>query len=257
MEVTMRIINCHNFYHLGDCIETLHYLLNASKCNDVKFHFFCNPSYRNQLQEMIDNDDSVLLLETPGESSIDTWIGAYSYGEIAQQAEKLFNSPSNQGSYFFLLWKIFSDLHGLKCPFSELNDMIYNQEVLSRPCAHSQKYDYLFINSKPLSLPYENFEQETLDFLKLLDKHNKTVITTRKIENYPCTLDYNLSVVEIGKLSKNVKNVVSVNTGPLHLCMNKWSLTNIETFTIWTPSETFNYGKIFKTVKNLKGITIQ
>lgn len=54
-----------------------------------------------------------------------------------------------------------------------------------------------------------------------------------------------MSILEIGKLSKNVKNITAVNTGPLHLCMNKWSLPHINT------NETFNYGSNFKTVKSL------
>ena len=74
------------------------------------------------------------------------------------------------------------------------------------------------------------------------------------MENVPCTLDYNLSIVEIAKLAKNVRNVVAVNTGPLHLCMNKWSLSNINNFIIWSTAETFGYGNNFKTVKTLKEI---
>jgi ADP-heptose:LPS heptosyltransferase len=98
---------------------------------------------------------------------------------------------------------------------------------------------------------YENFNEESANFLQKLKARNKTVITTKKIEDYPCTLDYNLSVVEIGKLAKNVKNVVSVNTGPLHLTMNRWSLDVINTFTIWSPKETFGYNEKFKRVKSL------
>jgi hypothetical protein len=72
-----------------------------------------------------------------------------------------------------------------------------------------------------------------------------------KVEGLPCTLDRGMTVVDIGKLSKNVKNIIAVNTGPLHLCMNKWSLSNINNFVIWSTAETFNYGPTFKTVKSL------
>lgn len=249
----MRTINCINTKHLGDCIQTLHFLINAAEKNNVCFKFICNSVYHEQLQELlINHSDKVKLTNySPGEECVETWVAGYgNYGKINEESIRI-NSYLDQATCFLIHWNNVSNIMKIECPFTIKTDLIFNQQVLAEPCKHKTQYDYLFINSQPLSLLYENFNQESILFLQKLKSKNKTVITTKKIEDYPCTLDYNLTVVEIGKLAKNVKNIVSVNSGPLHLTMNKWSLAHINTFTIWSPSETFGYNDKFKTVKNL------
>jgi len=250
----MRTINCINTKHLGDCIQTLHFLTNATEKNNIAFNFVCNPAHHKQLQELIVNHENQIYLTNyirPGEECIETWVAGYgNYGKINEESIKI-NGYLDQATSFLIHWNHVSDVMKIECPFITKTDLIFNQEILAKECKHNKQYDYLFINSQPLSLLYENFNQECEQFLQKLKANNKTVITTKKIEQYPCTLDYSLSVVEIGKLAKNVKNVVSVNTGPLHLTMNKWSLPNINTFTVWSPSETFGYNERFKTVKSL------
>jgi hypothetical protein len=250
----MRIINCINALHLGDCIQTLHFLINAAEKNNVAFNFICNPAYHQQLQELLVNHvDKIKLTNfvNPGEECIETWVAGYgNYDKINEESIKI-NGYLDQATSFLIHWNHVSDIMKIDCPFTTKIDLIYNQSVLAEECKHNKKYDYLFINSNSLSMWYENFNEESANFLQKLKARNKTVITTKKIEDYPCTLDYNLSVVEIGKLAKNVKNVVSVNTGPLHLTMNRWSLDVINTFTIWSPKETFGYNEKFKRVKSL------
>ena len=250
----MRTINCINTKHLGDCIQTIHFLTNASEKNDVIFNFICNPAHHNQLQELLVNHKEKIKLINfinPAETCIETWVAGYgNYGKINEESIKI-NGYLDQATSFLMHWINVSDIMNIKCPFTTKIDLIFNQSVLQEECKHNKQYDYLFINSQPLSLLYENFNEESMAFLQKLKANNKTVITTKKIQDYPCTLDYGLTVVEIGKLAKNVKNIVSVNTGPLHLTMNKWSLPNINTFTMWSPSETFGYNDKFKTVKSL------
>jgi hypothetical protein len=100
-----------------------------------------------------------------------------------------------------------------------------------------------------------NYEEKKFNNLaNEIVKNNQTVITTQKIENIPCTKDYDLNIIEIGKLSKNTKNIIAVNTGPLHLCMNKWTIDKNKFFIIIAntaygcTSETFEYGDNFQTL---------
>jgi hypothetical protein len=251
-----RIINCYNQYHLGDCIEALHFLINAARCNDVKFNFLCNRDYHSQLKEFIGDANGKLYSITPPDivdnTFINTWIGAYNYGQICEDSDVIFGEDSDQGTFFLVLSKILSDIMELKCPFTEKADMIYNESSLESSWITSfDSYDYLFINSPNMSIPFPNFEEEVSIFIERLQSKNKKVITTAKYLDLPCTLDYNFSIVDIAKLSKNVKNVVGVNTGPLHLCMNKWTIQNVQSFTVWSPAETFNYGSKFRSVKSL------
>lgn len=46
-------INCHNNLKLGDCIQTLHFLINAVDINDIRFNFACKAEYHDQLLELI------------------------------------------------------------------------------------------------------------------------------------------------------------------------------------------------------------
>ena len=182
---------------------------------------------------------------------INTWIGAYNYAQICKDSDVIFGEDSDQGTFFLILSKILSDVMEIKCPFFEKADMIYNESTLESTGLHADSYDYLFINSQNMSIPFTNFEEEVTGFMERLISKNKSVITTAKYLDVPCTLDYNLGVVDIARLSKNVKNVVAVNTGPLHLCMNKWTIQNVKSFTVWCPAETFNYGSKFRSVKSL------
>ena len=251
-----RVINCYNQYHLGDCIQTLHFLIHATKCNDVVFNFLCNPAYHSQLKEFIGNDGVNLYSVVPSDVDhgkfINTWIGAHNYSQICDDSDVIFGEDSDQGTFFLMLSKILSDIMGIECPFSKKSDMIYNESSLESSWETSvDSYDYLFINSQNMSIPFPNFEEEVSTFIERLQFKNKKIITTAKYLDLPCTLDYNFSVVDIAKLSKNVKHIVGVNTGPLHLCMNKWTIENVKSFTVWCPAETFNYGPKFRSVKSL------
>jgi len=249
----MRTINCINTKHLGDCIQTLHFLINAAEKNNVVFNFVCNPTYQNQLQDLLINHKDKIKLTTyinPAEEYIETWVAGYGdYGIINDQCidEQGF---TDQSKGFLIHWKRVSDIMKIDCPFLNKEDLIYNQIILLEDKIKN-KYDYLFINSTPLSLEYKNFEEEEQYIIQKIKKLGKTIITSKKIKDIPCTLDFNLSVVNIGQLSKNVKNIIGVNTGPIHLCMNKWSLPTLERFIVWSPSHNFNFGSNFKTVKSL------
>ncbi len=252
----MRTIHCHNLYHLGDCIQTLHFLIHASRLNDVTFNFFCNPTYHSQLKEFIGNE-KINLITVPNqtEPSFDTWIGAHRYDKISERSIELYKENSDQATYFLVLWNIVSELMKIKCPFKEKKDMVYDEETINQKCSHDGKYDVLFINSRNMSIPFPNFENEVSEMISKLEKSQKTFILTDRRDGYPCTIDYGLSALQIARLSKTVKKIIAVNTGPLHLCMNKWTIEKVDEFIVWSPAETFNHGPKFKCVKLLKEIS--
>lgn len=249
----MRTIHCHNLYHLGDCIQTLHFLIHASRLNDITFNFFCNQSYHHQLKEFI-GVEKINLITHPSqtEPSFDTWIGAHRYDKISEKSIELYKENSDQATYFLVLWNIISEMMQIKCPFKEKKDMVYDEEIINQKCSHDGKYDVLFINSRNMSIPFPNFEKEVLQTIQKLEKSGKTFILTDKCDRHPCTIDYGLSVLEIARLSKTVKKIIAVNTGPLHLCMNKWTIQNVDEFVVWSPAETFNHGPKFKCLKSLE-----
>lgn len=262
MDGNMREIYLHNKYHLGDCISILHFLINASKINDVIFKFHCNNSYYNQLHEfIIYHTDKIQLIDNVGPNSIDTWVAAYGdYVHLRGIAGFNNGERPDQAIINLTHWTRLAQMMNISNPFSKTTDIIYNEKVLSEECKHSEKYDWLIINSLPYSGQIEKhitFNDFKNIITQILQK-DQTFITTVKYGNYPCTIDYNLSVVEIGKLAKNVKNIIGIATGPMHLTINKFSLNNLENFIIWTgeTSETFKYSPIFKTFGNIEDIKI-
>lgn len=250
----MESIFCHNEYHLGDCIQTLHFLIKCSEINDIKFNFFCNSTYFDQLKPLL--NDRVELVNLKHKGSIGTWVDDYKKYDEYKTQSKLENGLFDQANIFLLHWQDISKIMNLNCPFKEKKDLIYDEDILSKNCRHYEKYDYLIINSKPLSGQCSCYsESKFINLVESLEKDNKTFITTNKIKNYPCTKDYNLNVVEIGQLAKNVKNIFSINTGPLHLCMNRWSIENNFTLLVCgggrCGNDTFDYGSNFKTIQEM------
>lgn len=253
----MREIFCHNQAHLGDCIQSLHFFIKASKINEVKFKFNCDRNYFGQFKNLI-KGYNIELIDEKSRDSIETWVdGHKKYHEYQKQSD-LPNGKKDQSKTFLLHWIDISKIMNIECPFKEKNDLIYDEDVLGENCIHNEKYDYLIINSKPLSGQFSRYcESEFKKLVENILKENKTVITTQKIENIPCTNDCGLDVVEIGKLSKNVKNIMAVNTGPLHLCLNKWTIDKVN-FTIFAngngggcSSETFDFGPNFQTKSSI------
>lgn len=249
----MRTIFCHNSQHLGDCLQSIHFLIKSSQINDVTFEFNCNENYFEELRFLIRNHKINILKEKENES-IDLWIDSFNKHKNYQEHANLECKAKDQAKTFLLHWQDVSKLINIKCPFVKKENLIYDEEVLNENCSHEEHYDYLIINSRPLSGQCHIYSEEKFKNLanKLIENHK--VITTQKIENIPCTTDYDLNVIEIGKLSKNVKNIIAVNTGPLHLCMNKWTVEKINfkiivaTTNYGCTSETFEYGSNFETL---------
>jgi hypothetical protein len=252
----MKTIFCHNTAHLGDCIQSLHFLIKAAELNNVEFKFNCNQEYFKQLKEF--TGSRIKFVEKKEESSIETWVDGHQKYYNYQKESTLDGGFKDQSKTFLLHWQDVSKIMQIECPFKNKKDLVYDEEILNDICNHNQNYDYLIINSKPLSGQCSFYSESAfINLINNIIQKNKTLITTRKIENFPCTTDYDLSVVEIGKLSKNVKNIYAVNTGPLHLCINKWTVDKVN-FTIFVSnvgsgcgSETFNFGPNFMTKSSI------
>ena len=116
------------------------------------------------------------------------------------------------------------------------------------------KFDYLIINSEPLSLQF-NYNEN--DFHNLCDKfksENISFITTKKIKNYECTLDYKMSVVDIGHLSNNCHNIIGVNTAPIITTFTKQNIETINNRFILDKLLNFSYNEKIYRLSNLNEI---
>ena len=118
----------------------------------------------------------------------------------------------------------------------------------------TDKFNYLIINSNPLSL---QFDYNDDDFIRLCDFFNKekiTFITTKKVKDYQCTLDYDMSIVDIGHLSNSCDNIIGVNTSPIITTFTKQNIDIIDKRFILDKLLTYSYNDRIYQIKNVNEI---
>lgn len=227
----MRNLNFHNLYHLGDSYLQNHYMRKLVEHNDVTVNLYTNPNYINELQNY--NNDSFYkerihfydIKYTPFDSH-NCWIGEPSY---PINFHKEYKHNMDYDTFYVKFFKQLSDIARIDCPIQNENDMLLDNETIKYRIF--DKYDYLIVNSVPYSGQYPTDKIDS-EFLKLLKRMTGKIITTKKVDGYECTSDYNLSLLGIGQLSLYVNNVIAIHTSPLIPTFNKWSIDSIKRWII-------------------------
>ena len=125
---------------------------------------------------------------------------------------------------------------GLGSPFRHVTDLLFDYPALLDPINGAGKceWDFLVVNSRPCSgqfMAYDRVEYMTPLIGKLLAK-GYSVVTTQKTEKddewskagrYACTVDHELSISAIGRLSLQCRHHVMVSTGPSWPTFNIWN----------------------------------
>lgn len=253
----MKKLYFYNNFHYGDCLVSLHFLHHLTKVNDIECDFGCNPNYHGQLQELISSNSKISLSKIPQSDfdsvdfrtrsgpnrAINLWCCPSLRRMWGEEIEKFpaystkFPSMLDLGKVLFEIWKYVCETNELVFPFSDSDDIIFDEDILSQDTLDVD-YDFLLVNSYCHSgqMKIAPHEQDNL-FLQVIDllkENNKTFITTHKLLDYECTTDYNLSLVGIGQLSKRCKVLFGVPTAPLWISLNKWSLENCIKFVNYT-----------------------
>ena len=241
---------------------SLHFLIMIARCNDVSCDFWCNPAYRDQLQELIPSDANVFVTSQKHEASFDLWGGNCLKRLQARDPpnyHKIQVCDWNPGyanvckTYFEMNSLLCKEL-GVTCPFLMHEDILFNEEVFQKNTL-DQKFDYLLVNSYCLSgqVKYSPQQQDSvfLDIIDQIIKKHKTFITTQKLLHFPSTRDYNLSLVQIGQLAKNCKILIGVPTAPFLACLNKLALQQYDKiFNVTHDACTFEFGRKCITVNS-------
>jgi hypothetical protein len=118
---------------------------------------------------------------------------------------------------------------GYVCPIQKPEDMLFDNPGILKPTPMSREWDYLLINSFPLSNQVNGTEAE-MDAIfdrKIEELRGKTIVTTKKVRDLPCTRDHNLSLLGIANLSTMAKNIVGINTGPYCMCFNVFNIDKV------------------------------
>lgn len=244
----MRKINFYNEFHLGDSVFHIHYLLNSlSMNNNVIFEYFIHDQYINEIKSHCIGEDRIKISpisQTPPNSH-NAWIGTNGF---------YFNNKNNyKYNEFYVEWfNHLSKSIDLINPIVNKKSMLINNErILNNKIDH--RYDLLFINSQPHSgqLFYNESDLNKI----ILDLSNKfNIITTKKIKNIDCTLDFNYNLIEIGNISNNVKNIVAINTSPIINCFNIWNIDKINKWIVLDKYNTYTYNNRIKCINNINNI---
>jgi hypothetical protein len=197
------MIRTYNEYHLGDNLIHLNFLRRLG----LPATHYCHQHYHVQLQPLCEDTD-ILLLDLPARpaDALNVWIGR----DNAFQSR----SPDTTWWQFYSQWfaQISAELDTPN-PIHTRHECMFDYPALLQDFP---AYDYLIINSPPLSGQLPSFSQEWFSkkVLELQDQ-GYTVITTYPTGICPATLDLGMTVSNIGALSREVSHIITVDTGPM------------------------------------------
>jgi hypothetical protein len=206
----MREISFISETHLGDCVFTTDFLNKMIKLDDnIKVNFYIYEKHKEQVTELIEDHDRIRALnysDAP-ESPYRAWMAQY--GQITKIP---FDFNKLKLDFYDILCKDYK----LPNPYKNEIDLLFDHKDL---IDNDYDADILLLNSDPLS---NQLGGKSLDYSEFLEKFkHKTIITTKKVKGFACTLDYGYSIFDIAKLSLGVSKIIGVHTGPWHVIMNR------------------------------------
>jgi hypothetical protein len=259
----MDIIHFHGNHHLGDTMISFIVLYNIKEFfenNNKTVYFYMRNENIEQMKDFKPiKEMQIFDISDRPSNSIELWdCNDYLFepnGKKNQQS-KMYSGLS-QNRYYLNYFNI--RLKHLNIPVTinrfcyEDEDLFYRYENLN------EKYkniDILIINSDPLSGQYEyNFDNWNRGIQFLNQKYK--IVTTKKVnENVLCTRDDNLKIKDIASISTKVKVVIAINTGPLIVLLNKFTLMSVKKFYIFDNRVYLDYPN-FEMKRKLKDISLK
>ena len=236
----------HSGGHLGDCVHTLHFI---RKCK-IPFEFYINDEYHFQIIDILTEEEKEIIkiksIRDYIGGGVDSWIGSN------LDRNKLYNYYHED---FFIDW--FDQISyklSIENPIKTKEDFLMDSpEILNRENKMGKKYDYLIINSIPLSGQISYNFSLFCDIINLISERNSLVLT-RNVGDFDCTLDNRLTLTDIGRLSLDCNNILSVHTAPQILTINKWNIDKCNWITLQGDGIQYNFDRPsrFTTYKTIK-----
>ena len=245
-----KCFNTHMEPHLGDNVYHLDYLRKIIDNNpEYYFTHYAREKYLNELQTQIIGYENNIQLKSYEQGipsdSIHGWINTdnWFHGYYKPKALQIEGCPISYDKMYIEWYDLLEQKYNLPNPIKTSEDFKLNFKKLDTYDLE-KIYDVLIINSIPQSNQY-NYEE---DLFKKLTYHlidqGYNVITTKKIDNIECTLDYDYNLAQIAKISTKTPIIIAVHTGPLPLCLNKITLENCQFFHILDKDHSYSFNKI-------------
>ena len=227
-------VHFYNVFHIGDCIMILRFLYNNHvllQTKQIVAIFYYNPSYIKQFVIELERYCVPGVIELKNESlkppdSFDTWMG----NEIVGITKYHSTSRFAYQAYYEALYKnmvIYMNLvdNDIYCGLWQHEDyLLHIRKGLPDVCTMK---DILIINGIAKSGQYNRPVKEMDDLCIFLNR-SFPIITTRKVLDIPCTLDFNLRLQDIGAISTGCRVVIAIMTGPLCAVYNETTHKNVK-----------------------------
>lgn len=243
LKPTNKIVFTYNPYHFGDNAIDMLLLTKASYLHPgYKFNHFCKKQYICDLQNYVSNFNNINiypLCERP-------WYAINTWKNYMGRWER-FKNKNDFVEYYKFHFNHLINRFGFESYRFKSSDLIFNSEFLIDRNHSYDEYDFLIVNSIPLSKQFIDREN-SIDALAVELSKKYKVITTKKITDVSCTSDYGLSLYQIGCLSKSCKNLLMISTGPSWFCINNETIKNAFSISLILDSEFINLSEKVRTI---------
>ena len=232
----MRTVDINCQYHIGDYLLQQNYNIKLVKQEypHLIINFWSPPEFREELDAHVPNHLKDRIVYKPyggGDrpaGSVESWIGRDGWQTRRKETKWPYCMWDEQYIEFFDL--LSRDL-GVQNPIKTPYDFLFDTPTLLQPNVLTKHYDYLVLNSQPMSGQCSFFSAQAFkDLVKTLHDSGSTVVTTERteVEDVPATRDYMLKLIDIGNLSTQVDNIIGVHTGTWHNTMNIFNIDKVK-----------------------------
>ena len=232
----MKTLHLDNHVHLGDNVWQMHYcnkLLKASP--DVFIFYYANPVHFVELRHALYSEvkDRIVFreIEEKPTDSISTWINADP--DFFRNHYLQANIPLKYEDFYLKWFERLSQRLGVPCPVADKAEMVFDNPILGSKNRLSDRYDFLVLNSFPMSGQYDYRKRRWDSFVRRLSRKYKVVVSETVNARLGfgnsgilSTRDYNLSLADIASLAVDSSRVIAVHSAPLIMTFNRFALAD-------------------------------
>lgn len=217
-------IKTHCDVRLGDNLAHLHFLRALAKQHpEIQFRHAAHLCYIPQLIEVACDLPNLSLHDIRRHEFRGSHNAWKNEGRFWERHEL----KNEYGPFMLEFFGRFARKLGLKSPFSEESDLLFDYPAIKDSA--TQPFDFLVVNSEPMSGQCASLDLFDLDNLVLQLSERYKVMTTRPVKPWiPCTQSHRLSVTGVGGISRNCRFIVMVSTGVSWATFNVWNKKSVE-----------------------------
>jgi len=180
------------------------------------------------------------LSETP-KGSINGWVGSRHFADMEGVRT---HKTWHLNQVYFYFYEYLSERIGIKNPFNGKDCTIMDNPKLLEPVHDDFKdCDFLIANCPAFSGQYMyNAVAFETKIKELRDNMDCKFAAVHPLNvDIPCTVDYNMDLLQIGAISVKAKYIIAVASAPIIYCFNKWNINTVKKWVVLSNRSTYTY----------------